>query len=1296
MNGTLDDNAQAQFRRATEGNLKNIETVLQKANPKERARLIEQYRLQDFVDENGMIREGLAARLVHDGIDGKIWHDSDVQGLDFGGEVQYNKKQRQAYSQYNTSVMQWAFATTTKPGDTKLLYDPQNNTWNYLVADDTEERYGILNSIEDTPENAEIIKKLRSEIRHENHGTESGVGESVHENIDEYRAIRRSSRNDTISTQVGGADGQTRGVDRTQFASDRTRSYRESTTDQPNEVKLHDRRYVSPEAWNRGSEIQEELAAINADMRGSISGDASYDLKFKYVDKRKRSVYNRPKGKMRSSTSSYDTEAMQWAFATTTKPGDKKLLYNSDANTWDYLVADDTEERYGILKSIEDTPENAEKIQSWIAEVYNESDGTGSRTDNGIRADIENFRNIQRGGDADSSNAERRGAVRFRSDIDRTESSNNRESVDRSSAGTQSNEIKPSLKPADTDADAEYTDVEVFEGELPEAAQENYKQLKKAVVKLSSKTPTGMGFVLLKENPYFNGVVLKRGNIVYVTADTLTNGTWAAKLVHEVFHFAEGTVESRAMLKFLVEDAALTNKVVQRLTNKKSGYDFNRDTYNSLKRKIQRNNMDLTAEEERLAGELGAHMAEEVLGNERFIERIVREDASLAEKIMGKLRDLIDAFKSLTSREARAEYKRLQEAEKLYLAAVEKAGYNYVAGKIKKALDTALEEDEKEEREELPKNKYSYEALTSKDDVPIVDIPEVVPKANNEKTDRKSIVAEGRSNAREQNNSKNTQTETYVYVKDIDIDVLVRRDGLEHGLSRNDESTALATMKIGDLLKNSVAVNELNERKSGKRSTDMSYVLLAVGQNKNGSYLVRIVVDKTTNSVAEISTYGLYAIKAKKEGALFMPKGNEAVSEDRSYPYLRSTISIAELFENVKNLSLANEVFSKDVLNRLGVGRSEGTLSDDVRYSLKTHEPTEAERKRNYTLTTDGTEIKADANENHKKVYTKEDASKIVNTVLASTMYFGDTYGTLVGKSRAEVVEALWKGLNAAAPGKQMGVALDIADYIIRSAVVESAIENPDNAEARDRIDLLKTYIQRLDLSSIKDEIRYRYDKKAQSVFSRWGKRKGKPAVTPDVAALELAELGFAIDVDHPADILFAMDDAYRSALESIKKHTPPLEAGMNRAERADLQQEIARKILQGFVDHGSLSKLSKVVNEYAERLDKMRNERKEEKGRNTLVNRALDRLQKLKDLKLGTYHNVAAFNDARFKGSVERLAAIKYRGNLREAKTRELFADCLTVPCKSCFFHAPRLTSRGFDCIIKVRNVSLRTEEMK
>ncbi len=77
-----------------------------------------------------------------------------------------------------------------------------------------------------------------------------------------------------------------------------------------------------------------------------------------------------------------------------------------------------------------------------------------------------------------------------------------------------------------------------------------------------------------------------------------------------------------------------------------------------------------------------------------------------------------------------------------------------------------------------------------------------------------------------------------------------------------------------------------------------------------------------------------------------MPEGNEAVSDaddNRSYPYLRSTISISDLLENVKGLALAKEVFSMDVLEKLGVARSKGTLSDSVRYSMPQEDTGNAE-----------------------------------------------------------------------------------------------------------------------------------------------------------------------------------------------------------------------------------------------------------------------------------------------------------------------------------------------------------------
>ena len=93
--------------------------------------------------------------------------------IDSDSQIVYNKKykkKRAYYSQYHTTAMQWAFSSKTKLGDIKVLYNPQDNTWNKLVADDTEDGYGTLLSIKDTLENTEAIRNLYDEVYNENHG----------------------------------------------------------------------------------------------------------------------------------------------------------------------------------------------------------------------------------------------------------------------------------------------------------------------------------------------------------------------------------------------------------------------------------------------------------------------------------------------------------------------------------------------------------------------------------------------------------------------------------------------------------------------------------------------------------------------------------------------------------------------------------------------------------------------------------------------------------------------------------------------------------------------------------------------------------------------------------------------------------------------------------------------------------------------------------------------------------------------------------------------------------------------
>ena len=67
---------------------------------------------------------------------------------------------------------------------------------------------------------------------------------------------------------------------------------------------------------------------------------------------------------------------------------------------------------------------------------------------------------------------------------------------------------------------------------------------------------------------------------------------------------------------------------------------------------------------------------------------------------MGKILDLKEAFGRIGDTEAQAQHKRLVEAEKMYLDAIEAAGKKFENGKIVSVLD-----DEEGEKEKTAKSK---------------------------------------------------------------------------------------------------------------------------------------------------------------------------------------------------------------------------------------------------------------------------------------------------------------------------------------------------------------------------------------------------------------------------------------------------------------------------------------------------------------------------------------------------------------------------------------------------------------
>lgn len=327
------------------------------------------------------------------------------------------------------------------------------------------------------------------------------------------------------------------------------------------------------------------------------------------------------------------------------------------------------------------------------------------------------------------------------------------------------------------------------------------------------------------------------------------------------------------------------------------------------------------------------------------------------------------------------------------------------------------------------------------------------------------------------------------------------------------------------------------------------------------------------------------------------------------------------------------------------------------RFSKK-RTPVEETHHTYYTLS-DGQIKKLIANNTHYKVYSKVDAERIINNVLSQYMAFGEKYGEISGKSKAEVIDLLWKGLNSAEPGKQMGVALHIADYIIQNSVLESVYADDDvQVQATiDIIDALRPYLHSINLDSIKGEIKYKYDRD-NSAYLLWGKRRGEKGIGVDTIPQILEEQGIHIDAINEADIFFEIDAQYRNAVKSLKKKAKDmLSESLSKERVKELRQEIAREVLRGFDYTGKSSKLAEVLDKYKKQISTLYEKLRDSNRHNRATNRLLDKVQKIKNWKTGAFVNSSKFRSKLFKGSIERLAMIKNRGNLNQSGTRRILA---------------------------------------
>ena len=253
-------------------------------------------------------------------------------------------------------------------------------------------------------------------------------------------------------------------------------------------------------------------------------------------------------------------------------------------------------------------------------------------------------------------------------------------------------------------------------------------------------------------------------------------------------------------------------------------------------------------------------------------------------------------------------------------------------------------------------DRYTYDALTAKSNMPLTPLGGAVPRKENGQLDRAAVIDAGIENVRSKNNAKNDDTNSYVHNNDTGRDILVGRDCLRHGLNRNTDAAAYAVSHIGDIIKNAIAVNELKPR----GNTEGGYVLMGIGTDADGNYYpIRIIVNKY-NHIETLEPFDvLYAVRAAKKDRSeghYNPAGStengspwhglseknrseshynpaEFTAEGVSSMHGLSDISIADFLDIVKRNY--PDVLSQDVLDTYGIQRPHTSLSDSVRYRLK-------------------------------------------------------------------------------------------------------------------------------------------------------------------------------------------------------------------------------------------------------------------------------------------------------------------------------------------------------------------------
>lgn len=217
---------------------------------------------------------------------------------------------------------------------------------------------------------------------------------------------------------------------------------------------------------------------------------------------------------------------------------------------------------------------------------------------------------------------------------------------------------------------------------------------------------------------------------------------------------------------------------------------------------------------------------------------------------------------------------------------------------------------------------YSYDELINKPDMPIVSVD------TGQNITREDAVKAGRTNVVQYAEKFDANGAPAMMVDDLGKYVYVGAKAMRHGLDRRANYQNGVITRIGDILKNSIVINEANPKKDGVKNT---WILMGLARDSEGNLIyIRSIVNQSTFEVEDMAA--MYAVLGKKSrtGRVIATDAN---AKARGVP-ANPTISVAEMLEGVKDYF--SDVLSADVVKRLGMkDRQTSEFTPQLRYQLR-------------------------------------------------------------------------------------------------------------------------------------------------------------------------------------------------------------------------------------------------------------------------------------------------------------------------------------------------------------------------